>query len=234
MAHPSLTNPDAALSLAQLLLEKSKERKPFTLSELLNRAKPSISKMLKNGHTYDDVAAVMAEFDIDLAPTEIEALLMGTKKVRGKAKGKAKESGKEEELVIEAEQAEEIFTAFEEKASIRKGLTKEELVEQLQEPIEKMLVAGYSYEDVAAVMADSGVQISGATIKSYYQGAKKRQQPSDGATGKTPEAKKAATDTKSTVADPANNGSSKENPGRKRLPEVSAQEKNELEKEFNL
>jgi uncharacterized protein YerC len=252
---PQLTNSDAALSLAQLLLEKAQSPKPLTLPELLNKAKLSINKMLKNGHTYADVAEVLAEFDLEITSLEIEAILMGTKKVKGKRKSKAKENGTEGEIVIEAEAATEILEALAQQAQIRKGLTKEELVESLREPIEKMLAAGYNYDDIAAVLASSGVQISGATIKSYYQGAKKRLEHSETTEYMTSKEKADAIELKPTTAKvngskkvslsesaseksitdvPASPALIKNTNGRKRLPETEANEKNELEKEFNL
>ncbi|GFE71683.1 hypothetical protein [Chroococcus sp. FPU101] len=250
---PQLTNSDAASLVAQLLLEKAQSPKPLTLPELLQRAKLSINKMLKNGHTYTDVALVLAEFDLEITPLEIEAILMGTKKVKGKRKGKAKENGTEGEIVIEADVATEILEVLASEAQIRKGLTKEELVESLREPIEKMLAAGYNYDDIAQVLASSGVQISGATIKSYYQGSRKRQENLE--TTKDETLIEEAVETKPTTAIvngskkvshnslkshpsttdvPSVQTGGKETNGRKRLPETEANEKNELEKEFNL
>lgn len=250
---PQLTNSDAALSLAQLLLEKAQSPKPLTLLELLQRAKPSINKMLKNGHTYTDVALVLAEFDLEITPIEIEAILMGTKKVKGKRKGKAKENGTEGEIVIEAEAATEILEELAQQAQIRKGLTKEELVESLREPIEKMLAAGYNYDDIAQVLTSSGVQISGATIKSYYIGSLKRRENLE--TTKDETLEQEAVETKpitaivngskkvshnspkshpSTTSVSSGHVGSQETNGPKRLPESKAKEKNELEKEFNL
>lgn len=130
--------------------------------------------MLKNGHTYSDVVEVLASYEVMTTASVVEAIHTEVKKIKGgKGKGKDKDLSAEAEVLIEASTAEAIFKAFESQASIRKGLTKEELVIRLREPIEKMLAAHYTYEDISKVMANCGVPISPATIKSYYQGKKR-------------------------------------------------------------
>lgn len=252
---PQLTNSDAAESLAQLLLEKAQKTKPLTLPELLQRAKPSINKMLKNGHTYTDVAEVLAEFDLEINPLEIEAILTDTKKVNLKRKKKAKENVPESGVIIEASVAAEILEVLAKEAQIRKGLTKEELVQSLREPISKMLAAGYNYNDIAGVLTAEGVRISGATIKSYYVGSKKRQENLEttqdeilkeeeavsskptpahvNGRSKVSSSQSASRESGTDVRD-TQGAAVKANHGSKRLRVPEAGEKNELEKEFNL
>jgi hypothetical protein len=256
-----LTNLDAVELIAQSLLEKASTPRPLSLPELLRKVKPSITKMLKNGHIYSDVVEVLASYEVMTTVSVVEAIHTEVKKIKGgkgKGKGKDKDLSAEAEVLIEASTAEAILKAFESQASIRKGLTKEELVVRLRESIEKMLAAHYTYEDISKVMESCGVQISPATIKSYYQGQKRLHHLEDAeiesevtdakeslavaSKNFKPLSKKkinsesgSLTDTKSDeVKTPSFKESRLIAPESKRLRESSLDEEEDLEKEFNL
>jgi ribosomal protein L12E/L44/L45/RPP1/RPP2 len=240
-----LTNPDAVELIAQSLLEKASTPRPLTLPELLRKVKPSISKMLRNGHSYSDVVRILGEHNVETTETVVEAYYSGVKKVKG-GKGKSKEISAEAEVIIDAKTAKAIVEAFESQASIRKGLTKEELVAQLREPIEKMLAAHYTYEDISKVMESCGVQISPATLKSYYQGKKRQEiaekvtnsssQPTTSSNGTVSSSNLSdkSSELKTPIVKEALSSSKRHERENKRLRESSSFEEDNLEKEFNL
>jgi hypothetical protein len=78
-----LTNPDAVELIAQSLLAKASTPRPLSLSELLRKVKPSITKMLKNGHTYSDVVEVLASYEVMTTTSVVEAIHTEVKKVKG-------------------------------------------------------------------------------------------------------------------------------------------------------
>ncbi len=234
-----LTSPDVSDQIAKLLLEKASTPRPLTLPELLRIVKPSITKMLRNGHTYSDVVDLLAFHEVTTTAEVVEAYHTGVKKVKG-SKGKGKVESASCEIQIDAHSAEAIALALKEQAEIRKGLTKEELVAQLREPIEKMLAAHYTYSDISAVMADCGVQISPATIKSYYRGKSSKRSPRK--TGKEAEVAREITSSNDSVTlsksseskAPTLKASSSSHKRNKRLTESDLDEEKDLEKEFNL
>ena len=256
---PQLTSPDAADKIAQLLWSKASTPRPLNLPELLRKLKPSISKMLRNGHTYSDVVQVLAEHDVATTESVVEAYQTGVALVKGsKGKGKDKERSAEAEIQIDAQKAEAILKAFEKQASLRKGLTKEELVEQLKEPIEKMLAAHYTYQDISAVMAEGGVLISPATLKSYYQGKKRQEsqektekdiEKAEGIESLGVASKRSKTSLNKEINSeldlvtdskmpelkaPTLKESQSSSVGSKRLPELGRDSEGDLEKEFDL
>lgn len=66
----------------------------------------------------------------------------------------------------------EIAASLKAKASTPLTVTLEDLVKSLAEPIQSMLNAGYSYEDVAAVFTSHGVELAASGIKSYHKQSK--------------------------------------------------------------
>ena len=245
-------------SFPQLTNQETAEQ----IAELLNQVKPSIKKMLRNGHTYGDVVELLGQYDVVTTVAVVEAYHTGVNKVKRGKKSKSRDRDKDQdlnslidsaaEIEITAEKVEIIRQAFVEQAEVRKGLTKEELVAQLSEPIEKMLAAHYTYEDISAVIAEAGVKIAPATIKSYYQGKRKtRSKASSG--GQTSSSNKKSSNSKSgassqagvkgnqqvkskedNLAQSSTKSASKSQTSRgkgKRLNESS--DDDELEKEFN-
>lgn len=66
----------------------------------------------------------------------------------------------------------EIAASLKAKASTPITVTLEDLVKSLAEPIQSMLDAGYSYEDVAAVFTSHGVELAASGIKNYHKQSK--------------------------------------------------------------
>ena len=62
-----------------------------------------------------------------------------------------------------------IAASLKAKAKTPNTLTLEAMVKELSKEIEEMLEAGYSYEDVAALFSDHGVEIAPSSIKSYHR-----------------------------------------------------------------
>ena len=62
-----------------------------------------------------------------------------------------------------------IAASLKAKASTPITVTLESLVLSLAKPIQEMLDAGYSYEDVSAVFASHGVELAASGIKSYHK-----------------------------------------------------------------
>lgn len=67
----------------------------------------------------------------------------------------------------------EIASSLKAKAATPITVTIEDLVRTLALPIQEMLDAGYSYEDVAAVFIEHGVELAASSIKSYHKKSQK-------------------------------------------------------------
>lgn len=237
-----LTNPYEATRIAQLLQERSEVPKPLTLSELLAKAKSSITQMLKNGHTYQDVVTVLASFEVITNESEVEACHTGVdslKRKRGKGKKKKSHLDLEamSENLIEFSLAAQICQELAKQAEIRKGLTKEELVGQLREPIAQMLGAGYSYEDIAEAISQGGVHIAASTLKTYYNKLERHQeakQNQENASSRQPSVKAQFFEPSGQPGEISDTILQKKPQNSKRLKEAVIVPENELEKEFNL
>ncbi len=72
---------------------------------------------------------------------------------------------------------EELGAVLTAKAKIPKTITLEELVRNLAKPIEAMLDAGYSYEDISAVFKEQNVEIAASGLKSWHR--KSQSQPDE-------------------------------------------------------
>ncbi|NEQ28918.1 MAG: hypothetical protein F6K28_60225 [Microcoleus sp. SIO2G3] len=66
----------------------------------------------------------------------------------------------------------------------KENLSLREAVAQLQDQIKAALAKGYSYEDVAQILGDRGIDISASTLKNYVP-AGKRQATKDRSASKT-------------------------------------------------
>ncbi|RCJ42385.1 hypothetical protein A6770_35045 [Nostoc minutum NIES-26] len=64
---------------------------------------------------------------------------------------------------------EDIQASLKQKAATPKTISLEELVFSLAKPIQDMLDAGYSYEDVAEVFNGHGVELAASGIKSFHK-----------------------------------------------------------------
>lgn len=67
---------------------------------------------------------------------------------------------------------EDIQSSLKQKAATPKTISLEELVLTLAQPIQDMLDAGYSYEDVAEVFQGHGVELAASGIKSFHKKAR--------------------------------------------------------------
>lgn len=56
----------------------------------------------------------------------------------------------------------------------KEALSLKEAIAQLQEPIRAALVKGYSYQELAAMLAEKGIHISAFTLKNYVPSGKRR------------------------------------------------------------
>lgn len=65
----------------------------------------------------------------------------------------------------------DIQASLKQKAATPKTISLEELVKSLAKPIQDMLDAGYSYEDVSDVFKGHGVELAASGIKSFHKRA---------------------------------------------------------------
>jgi hypothetical protein len=52
-------------------------------------------------------------------------------------------------------------------AKPKEGMSLREAIDQLREPIQSAMAKGYNYEDIIAVLAESGIPTTAATVKRY-------------------------------------------------------------------
>lgn len=71
----------------------------------------------------------------------------------------------------------EIAASLKAKAETPVTITLEDLVRNLEKPIQEMLEAGYSYQDVSDVFLSHGVELAASGIKSYHKKPQKRLSP---------------------------------------------------------
>ena len=79
----------------------------------------------------------------------------------------------------------EIAESLKAKAATPITVTLEDLVKSLASPIQDMLDAGYSYDDVSAVFTSHGVELAASGIKNYH----KKSQRTPPSASQSPEAK---------------------------------------------
>ena len=108
---------------------------------------------------------------------------------------------------------------------IQKGLTRQELVVELFEPITAMLKARYDFDDIAAFLNEQGVSITAGTLKSYYKKAKRQRESQNSRPQLIP---LPSMEKRSPQSDPQLNS---EGDIVKRFPESAS---NHIVKEFNL
>ena len=159
-------------TLGDMLRETAKTPKPPTLAQLLSRAKPSLRKMLKNGHSYEDIAVLFRARGVETTSETIEALHGSGRRKKGQ-KGKSKDPPAAADLLIPPAAAEAILRDLAQQADIRRGFTKQELVAEIGPEIAAAIAAGYSYDDIAARMTENGLSITGSTLRKYHQVSKR-------------------------------------------------------------
>ena len=114
----------------------------------------------------------------------------------------------------------EIAASLKAKAATPITVTIEELVRSLAIPIQEMLDAGYSYEDIAAVFAEHGVELAASGIKSYHKKSQKNPPQS------------ASSDSKQSSSEPSPQSASSEET--QLQPEILEAELHELEEPNDL
>lgn len=169
-------------TLAALLAETAQKPKPLTVKQLVTRNKAFLTRMLKNGHSHDDIIAVLANEGISLAKDALTSLLKPSQKKRGRPKGRAKEKPQEtssehqsdhtqvlEEVTLSQEQAARITAEWHRLSTLRKGLTKQELVAAMHTEINAALEAGYTFADIADLMQHQGIKIAATSLQKYHR-----------------------------------------------------------------
>lgn len=174
-SHP-LISETVKTALCSLLTETAKTPKPPTVAQLVTKNRAIIRKVLKNGHSPDEIAAVFTPHGLTVSGTTITALLAKAAKKKA-AKDKAKVNETEAALTVTAEQADAICSEWTRLAEIRKTLTKPELVAAMKTEIDAMLAASYTFEDIAALFATKGVVIAAGSLKKYHRAGSKDYAP---------------------------------------------------------
>lgn len=67
----------------------------------------------------------------------------------------------------------------------KENLSLREAVNRLQDQLKAALLRGYSYDDLAALLSDRGIEISPSTLKNYVPSGKRQAAREAAATGKT-------------------------------------------------
>lgn len=163
-------------TLRSLLRETAKTPKPITVEQLVSQNRLVIQKMLKNGHSHDDVADVLHLHELSIPGSVITALLSKASKKKG-SKDKPREKPAEAELTVNQKQAAAITAEWERLAMVRKGFTKQELIMAMQDDINAALAAGYTFADLAALLTKNGVSIAASSLQKYHRSSQQTDKP---------------------------------------------------------
>lgn len=145
--------------------------KPLTVRQLLVQNKTVLRSMLKNGHSCADVATVCTEHNVQVSNTTVKNIIIKPRK-KNTVKEKENKAIKEQAdalLPVSQEQASAIIAEWTRLSTVRKGLTKQALVIAMKPDIDTALEAGYSYDDIAGLMAHNGVTIAVGSLKKYHR-----------------------------------------------------------------
>lgn len=87
-------------------------------------------------------------------------------------------------------------------AKPKENFSLREAVDQLRDPLKSALGKGYSYQDLALMLRDQGIEISASTLKNYVPSGKRQASKAKAAaTAKpAPQAKKSASKTSETMS----------------------------------
>lgn len=83
----------------------------------------------------------------------------------------------------------------------KEELSLKEAISQLQEPIRAALAKGYSYQELAAMLAEKGINISAFTLKNYVPSGKRRSSKEQATAKRTSRPGRKAKEQGSTLAD---------------------------------
>ena len=159
--------------IAQTLAKQALIVKPYTLAELMHQATPLLKKMQKNGHSIEEMSEIFNQHQITIP--HLKELLQPQKSKASKKASRKKSTQLDKQLaqIVAEEVVQKILAQLKQQSEIRKGLTRQELVRDLLDPITAMLEARYSYEEIAEFFREQGVSITAGTLKTYYKAAKR-------------------------------------------------------------
>lgn len=89
----------------------------------------------------------------------------------------------------------------------KEELSLKEAIAQLQDPIRAALAKGYSYQELAAMLAETGIHISAFTLKNYVPSGKRRSNKEQSAAKTTSRPGRKANAELATEADPSTKSS---------------------------
>ncbi|NEQ47548.1 MAG: hypothetical protein F6K00_29995 [Leptolyngbya sp. SIOISBB] len=176
MKSQSLIADTTKTTLAALLRETAQTRKPLTAQQLVTRERGVLRAMLKNGHSHDDIATVLHQEQLTVSGETIAVILAKTSKKKA-AKTKQPDISAEATLTITHDQAERITAEWTRLSTVRKGFTRQELVLAMQAEIDAALDAGYTFADIAALLATKGVTIAPSSLQRYHRAGKQPAEP---------------------------------------------------------
>ena len=206
--------------IKQLLQQKAKTPRPLAAADALKKIRSFVSRMLKKGHSFEDVRTALAEQNLNLSFEVIKAfytLPKGGEKSKRKSRKHSNEKIPALAQPISQEQLEAIVAAFQQLAQTRKGRTLQELVSTLEQEIDEDLNAGWDYDDIVQWLEDDfNVKIAASTLKRYHKDTKRKKE-------QTLQKQTEQEDKEATTATPP-----------KRLQEPSSALKTTLAGEFNL
>lgn len=86
-------------------------------------------------------------------------------------------------------------------AKPKEGMSLREAIDQLREPIQSAMAKGYNYEDIIAVLAESGIPTTAATVKRYVSLSDPRKRKAPAKRGRRADAAEAPTTTRKPKAE---------------------------------
>ncbi|NEQ31056.1 MAG: hypothetical protein F6K04_08635 [Leptolyngbya sp. SIO4C5] len=180
MARQILVSRETSERIKQLLKQRARTPRPLTVADVLKSLRPSVSRMLKQGHGYRDVIEALAAQNIVVSLEVIEAFYQSQVSGKGKGKRPAK-SHPELEQVVTQVQLDAIAAALKELAKTRRGQNLRELVAELEEAIDEDLAAGWSYDHIADWLdKDFSLKIAPGSLRSYHQALKREKKEKKG------------------------------------------------------
>ncbi|MDB9526950.1 hypothetical protein PN498_13200 [Oscillatoria sp. CS-180] len=171
MPSPSIIPDSTLAAISSLLQETAKTPKPLTVEQLLIRERNVLRTMLRNGHSHDDIALVFVHNQLTVSGQTVEAVLARLGKKKG-VKTKQGDTLAEEALTVSHDAAGAIAAEWKRLSTIRKGLTRQELVAAMQDDIQAALEVGYTYADIAALLTTKGIKIAASSLQRYHRVAK--------------------------------------------------------------
>ena len=166
MAQPLIT-PEQRDQIKQYLKQKAQTRRPLQVADVLKQVRSSVQRMLKSGHTYEDIAQALQDHNLTVPVEVLQTYYRAKKK-------KQKTLAPELEQVVTQEQFDAIVAGFQTLAQTRKGCNLRELIAALEAEIDEDLQANWTFEHIVQwLQADFQITISPASLRSYYRALKR-------------------------------------------------------------